>query len=157
MTTTTVRRRIAAPPHRVYEALLDPTAISRWRVPASMMCTVHEFEAHEGGRVHVSLTYDSPDGVGKTAAHTDSYRGRLVRLVPDREVVEVDEFETEDPALQGEMTMTFTLTEADGGTELVALHEGVPSSVSAADNEQGWNESLDRLAALVEGDALSAG
>ena len=150
MTTTTVRRRIAAPPHRVYEALLDPAAIARWRVPASMTCVVHEFEAREGGRVHVSLTYDTPDGVGKTAAHTDSYRGRLVRLVPDREVVEVDEFETDDPALQGEMTMTFTLAEAEGGTELVAVHENVPPAVSAADNELGWNESLDRLAALVE-------
>jgi uncharacterized protein YndB with AHSA1/START domain len=150
MTTTTVRRRIAAPPHRVYAALLDRDAIARWRVPTSMTCTVHEFEAREGGRVHVSLTYDSPDGVGKTTAHTDAYRGRLVRLVPDRELVEVDEFDTDDPALRGEMTMTFTLAEVDGGTELVAVHENLPSAVSAADNEQGWRESLDRLAALVE-------
>jgi uncharacterized protein YndB with AHSA1/START domain len=122
-----------------------------------MTCVVHEFEAREGGRVRVSLTYDSPDSVGKTTATTDTYRGRLVRLVPDREVVEVDEFETGDPMLQGEMTMTFTLAEADGGTELTAVHDGVPSAVSAADNEQGWNESLDRLAALVEAGDLSAG
>jgi uncharacterized protein YndB with AHSA1/START domain len=150
MTTTTARRHLAAPPSRVYAALLDPDAIGRWRVPASMTCTVHEFEPREGGRVRVSLTYDSPDGVGKTSAHTDTYRGRLMRLVPDHEVVEVDEFETDDPTLQGEMTMTFTLAERDGGTDLSVVHEGVPEAVSAADNEQGWSESLDRLAALVE-------
>jgi len=150
MTTTTVRRRMAAPPHRVYAALLDPDAIARWRVPAEMTCVVHEFEPREGGRVHVSLTYVSADAVGKTTAHTDTYRGRLVRLVPDRELVEVDEFETDDPALRGEMTMTFTLAGDGEGTELSVVHDDVPSGVSAADNELGWNESLDRLAALVE-------
>jgi len=32
-----------------------------------------------------------------------------VRLVPNEQVVEVVEFETADPALRGEMTITFTL------------------------------------------------
>jgi hypothetical protein len=63
----------------------------------------------------------------------------------------VDEFETEDPALRGEMTITITLVDADGGTEIVAVHEGVPPGVSPADNELGWRTALDRLAALVEG------
>ena len=52
--------------------------------------------------------------------------------------------------MRGEMTITVTLAEADGGTDLVALHEGLPSGVSTADNEAGWSESLARLAALVE-------
>ena len=56
---------------------------------------------------------DVPTGTGKTTAHTDTYRGCFVQLVPDERVVEVDEFETEDPALRGEMTITITL--ADGG------------------------------------------
>ena len=50
------------------------------------------------------------------------------------------------------MTITITLAGADGGTDLVALHEGLPSGVSAADNETGWREALARLAALVEGE-----
>ena len=48
------------------------------------------------------------------------------------------------------MTMTITLSDADGGTELVAVHEGLPEALSPADNEAGWREALDRLAALVE-------
>ena len=90
------------------------------------------------------------DESGKSGAHTDTYRGRFERLVPGELVVEVDEFETDDPSLQGEMTMTFRLADTEGGTELVAVHEGLPPGVSAELNEVGWNESLDRLAALVE-------
>lgn len=73
-----------------------------------------------------------------------------MKLVPDELVVEVDEFETSDASLQGEMTITITLSDTDGGTELVALHEGLPDGVSTADNEAGWTEALARLAALVE-------
>ncbi len=48
------------------------------------------------------------------------------------------------------MTITITLADADGGTNLVAVHEGLPAGVSPADNEAGWREALARLAALVE-------
>jgi uncharacterized protein YndB with AHSA1/START domain len=96
------------------------------------------------------LTYDERDRTGKTHGRTDTYNGRFVRLVPNELVVEVDEFETDDPALRGEMTSTISLSDADGGTELVAVHEGLPAGVSAEDNELGWRESLARLAALVE-------
>lgn len=147
MTTTRVRRRLAAPRDRVYQALIDPASIVRWKVPADMTCQVHEFD---GASYRISLTYDAPDLVGKTTAHTDTYRGRFVTLVPDQMVVEVDEFETDDPAMRGEMTITITLSDTEGGTELVAVHQGLPAGVSEVDNETGWRESLARLAALVE-------
>jgi uncharacterized protein YndB with AHSA1/START domain len=70
--------------------------------------------------------------------------------VPNEQVVEVVEFETEDPALQGEMTITMTLTDADGGTEIAAVHDRLPPGLSSADNEVGWQSSLAKLAALVE-------
>ena len=116
-----------------------------------MTCEVHEFDGREGGKLRISLTYGAADRAGKTTAHTDTYSGRFERLIPDELVVEVDEFETDDPALRGEMTITIALTHAiDGGTDLVAVHDGLPSGVSVADNELGWRESLARLAALVE-------
>jgi uncharacterized protein YndB with AHSA1/START domain len=141
---------IHAPRERVYDALIDPASIARWRVPSGMTSEVHEFDAREGGAVRVSLTYDAPDRAGKTVGRTDTYRGRFVRLVPNELVVEVDEFETHDPALGGEMKITIGLSDSDGGTELVATHEGLPEGVSPADNETGWREALARLAALVE-------
>jgi Activator of Hsp90 ATPase homolog 1-like protein len=62
----------------------------------------------------------------------------------------VDEFETTDPALRGEMTITITLADVDGGTELLATHDGLPPGLSPADNESGWRMALAKLAALVE-------
>jgi uncharacterized protein YndB with AHSA1/START domain len=138
-------------PSVVYRALLDAAAIAKWRVPAGMQSQVHSFEASEGGRFRISLTYDSPTPSGKSEAHTDTYHGHFVSLVPNKQVVEVLEFETADPALQGEMTITTTLTESNGGTDVVVVHEGIPDSVPPADNEAGTRMALDNLALLVEG------
>jgi uncharacterized protein YndB with AHSA1/START domain len=148
---------VNAPRARVYAALVDPDAIARWKVPAGMSCQVHAFDAREGGAFRISLTYDAPTGAGKTSGRTDTYHGRFVELVPDERVVEVDEFETDDPSLRGEMTVTITLTDADGGTDVLGLHEGLPPGVPVADNEAGWRSSLARLAALVEGDPPTGG
>jgi uncharacterized protein YndB with AHSA1/START domain len=150
MSSTRVSRHIKAPRAMVYRALLDPRAVAKWKVPDGMTCHVHEFDAREGGAIRVSLTYDEPTGTGKTTPHTDTYRGRFVKLVPNEQVVEVDEFETADPALRGEMTITITLADADGGTDLLAVHDGLPGGVSTADNETGWRMALAKLAALVE-------
>jgi uncharacterized protein YndB with AHSA1/START domain len=147
---TRIARHVAAPPAAVYRALLDPAAIAKWRVPDGMSSQVHEFEAREGGSFRVSLTYEAPTAAGKSAAHTDTYHGRFIRLVPDQQVVEAFEFETPDPALRGEMTMTTTLTAAGGGTDVLIVHEQIPDSVPAADNEAGTRMALDHLARLVE-------
>lgn len=150
---TRVRRHVKAPRAAVYRALTDPGAVAKWRVPTGMTSRVHEFEPREGGAIRVSLTYDEPTGVGKTTARTDTYRGRFVRLVQDEQVVELHEFETDDPALRGEMRSTITLVDAAGGTDVLAVHEGLPPGLSEKDNEVGWRQALERLAALVEGAA----
>jgi uncharacterized protein YndB with AHSA1/START domain len=150
MSSTRISRHINAPRAAVYRALLDARAVATWKVPTSMTSHVHAFDAREGGSFRISLTYDAPTGTGKTTARTDTYHGRFVKLVPNEQVVEVDEFETTDPALRGEMTITITLVDADGGTDLHAVHDGLPPGVSAADNEIGWRLALGKLAALVE-------
>ncbi|HVC37756.1 MAG TPA: SRPBCC family protein [Gammaproteobacteria bacterium] len=152
MNSTRISRRVNASRANVYRALLDARAVATWRVPDGMTSQVHAFEGREGGRFRISLTYDAPTEVGKTTAHTDTYHGRFVKLVPDERVVEVVEFETTDPALRGEMTITYALAAADGGTELLAVHDGLPPGLSPADNEVGWRMSLAKLAALVEAD-----
>ena len=150
MYSTQASRHVRAPRSAVYRALLDAGAIAKWRVPAGMSSHVHEFDAREGGSFRVSLTYDAPTGTGKSASHTDTYRGHFVKLVPDEQVVEVFEFETADPDLRGEMTMTTTLTDAEGGTDVLVVHEGVPDKVPPADNETGTRMALAKLAKLTE-------
>ncbi len=147
---TRITRHVNAPRASVYGALLDAQAVAVWRVPNGMTSHVHEFEAHVGGPFRISLTYNAPTGTGKTTAHTDTYHGHFVKLVPNEQVIEVMEFETSDPALQGEMTITFTLIDAKGGTDIFGVHDNLPPGVSPADNETGWRMALDKLAALVE-------
>lgn len=119
-------------------------------VPTGMTSQVHSFDPREGGSFRISLTYDTPAGAGKTTEHTDTHHGHFEKLVPNELVVEIVEFETTDPALRGEMTITITLADADGQTEILAVHQGLPPGVPAADNEAGWLSSLEKLAALVE-------
>jgi uncharacterized protein YndB with AHSA1/START domain len=150
MSSTRISRHVNAPRARVYSALIDPKAIATWKVPTGMTSRVHAFDAREGGSFRISLTYDEPTGTGKTTAHTDTYHGRFVKLVTNEQVVEAVEFETTDPTLRGEMTITISLADADGGTDVLAVHDGLPRGLSTADNEVGWREALAKLAALVE-------
>ena len=48
------------------------------------------------------------------------------------------------------MTITISLDDADGGTDVLAVHDGLPRGLSTADNEAGWRSSLAKLAAFVE-------
>ena len=147
---TCSNRHVDAPRAKVYRALIDAQAVAKWMVPTGMTSQVHEFDARESGLFRISLTYDEPTATGKTSAHTDTYHGHFVELVPNEKVVEVMEFETANAAMRGEMRVTYTLSDADGGTDVLAIHDALPPGVSLTDNEIGWRMSLDKLAALVE-------
>lgn len=150
MNSTRISQHFDAPREAVYRALLDPSVIAKWRFPEGMSCFVHEFQALPQGRFRVSLTYDSPAALGKSAPHTDTYHGRFAELVLNTRVVEIIEFETTNPAMQGVMTITTSLADAGDGTRLVALHEGLPPGVVPSDNELGWQQALDRLASYLQ-------
>ena len=150
MYSTRASLHVKAERSTIFHALLDPEEIARWRVPAGMTSQVHEFDAREGGYFRVSLTYDASEGGGKSTTQTDTYHGHFVKLVADQQVVERLEFETADPALRGEMTMTTTLTDAEGGTDVVIVHDGIPDAVPADDNGTGTRMALANLARLVE-------
>ena len=52
------------------------------------------------------------------------------------------EFESEDPGLADEMTITFRLADAEGRTEIVFLCDDIPKGVRPEDNEMGCRSSL---------------
>jgi uncharacterized protein YndB with AHSA1/START domain len=147
---TRLVRQIHAPRSDVYHAFVDAQSVATWMVPVGMTSQVHLFEPHEGGRFRISLTYDNPATSGKTSGSTDTFHGRFVKLVPDEQVVQLIEFESADPMMQGEMTVSVTLSDFAEGTKVVASHDNLPPGVSPADNETGWRMSLDKLARLVE-------
>jgi uncharacterized protein YndB with AHSA1/START domain len=148
----TATQVVHAPRNAVYAALLDAEAVARWRVPDDMTAEVLEWEPRPGGRFRVSLTY-AGDQQGKTEGGTDTYSGHFADLVTDERVVEVMEFESTDPDLGGEMTMTTSLREVAVGTEVELRHDGIPDAVAPQDNATGTRMALAKLAAYVEATA----
>ena len=153
--TTSVSRVINAPRQRVYQSFLNGDAVASWLAPEGMRAIVHRFEPREGGEIRMSLTYlnveESPDGKGgKSTSDTDTFRGKFVELIPDEKVVWLTEFESPDPAFAGAMTLIWSFTDADGGTEVTVRCENIPSGVRPEDNEEGSRSTLEKLAAFLE-------
>jgi uncharacterized protein YndB with AHSA1/START domain len=140
----------------VFAALLERAAIASWRVPQEMNIEIHRLEPVEGGLFRVSLTYQAGAGEGKTSAGTDTYHGRYLRIARDEEIVEVLQFESDDPDLQGEMVIGYRLADEGSGTELTVVHDPLPPALSPELNALGWNESLDRLERYLAGKAPTA-
>jgi len=145
-----VDKLINASPAAVYRALTDGQVVGLWRAPEGMTCTVHTFDPREGDVFRISLTYDDEARAGKSTENVDTFQGYFRELIPERLVVEVVEFETSDPELKGEMTITTSLKDVGGVTELVVVFEGIPEVVSLDDNATGTAMSLSNLAKLVE-------
>jgi uncharacterized protein YndB with AHSA1/START domain len=143
-------RFVDASPTAVYRVLTDRRAVGLWKAPDGMACTVHTFDARQGGEFRISLTYDDASRAGKSVGNVDTYQGYFRELVPDRRVVEVIEFETSDPEFKGEMTVTTSLEALGVGTKLVVAFEGLPEGVPLDDNATGTAMSLSKLAKLVE-------
>ena len=74
-----------------------------------------------------------------------------MELVPYTKIVEVVEFESPDPVFRGEMRITVSLTDVEGGTEVTMFFENLPKAIRQEDNERGSKSSLGKLAALFKG------
>jgi uncharacterized protein YndB with AHSA1/START domain len=71
-------------------------------------------------------------------------------LVPNEKIVWVVEFESQQQDLAGQMRITWSLTDANGGTDVTVLFEDIPAGISLEDNEIGSRQSLRKLAAFIE-------
>ena len=93
-----------------------------------MAADIDFFDPHAGGTYRMSLIYRNPQHSrhGKTSREVDSFRGRFLELVPDRKIVEVTEFESDNPQFAGEMQITTNLIDADEGTQITMIFEGIP-------------------------------
>ncbi len=67
----------------------------------------------------------------------------------ERVVLEVD-FEADDPAFAGTMTMTWSLQAAAGRTCVSFVAENVPPGIDTEAHEAGLHSTLEHLAASVE-------
>ncbi|MFD3704720.1 SRPBCC domain-containing protein [Nocardia sp. NPDC058658] len=156
MATTKIGTHINAPRSTVYRLLLDGDAVAVWMPPPGITAEVHRFEPKEGGSFSITLAYDEPTEAGETQPiQRSACFGTFRTLVPDEQIVEVLEWVTVQPEMTGAQTLTYTLTDADGGTQLDILHENLPQALTLADNERTWYQSLANLAALAERESAS--
>ncbi|WP_082145228.1 SRPBCC family protein [Microvirga massiliensis] len=141
-----------ASPQTIYRAFLDPEALVSWLPPEGMKGHIDVFDPREGGTYRMSLTHEGSDHStpGKTSEHSDVVRGRFVELVPDERIVQLVEFDSDDPAFAGAMTMTWTLAAVPGGTNVTILCENVPEGIRQEDHDAGLRSTLENLAAFIE-------
>lgn len=145
-------RVIAAPPDRVYAALVDPEALMEWLPPAGMTGRFERFDPRSGGSYRLVLTYtDASASRGKATGDTDIVESRFIDVVPSVRVVQAVDFESDDPAYAGTMTMTWEVTEVDGGTRVDITAVDVPDGLDADDHAAGLGSSLANLAKHLEG------
>jgi uncharacterized protein YndB with AHSA1/START domain len=142
---------IAAPPDRVYAALVDPEALVRWLPPDGMSGRFERFDARPGGSYRLVLTYADASGApGKATADSDIVEARFVDLVPGLRIVQAVNFVSDDPASACTMTMTWELAAVDAGTRVDIRADDVPPAISADDHAAGLASSLANLAAHLE-------
>lgn len=147
----TASRLVQAAPDVVYRAFADARSLMAWLAPEGMTGTPFEYEFHEGGRYRIELRYEDKSGSGKSTDRTDVSRGQFIELVPGRRIKQSVEFESDDPAFAGTMTMTWTFApSANGGTLVNIAADDVPSGIKAEDHQAGLNSSLEHLARLLE-------
>lgn len=139
--TVNLHRILKAPAPRVFRAFSNPEAKAVWLPPFGFICQVQSFEFKEGGSYRMSFT-------NFTNEQTHSWTGRFTSIKPNELLVYKDKFD--DPNLLGEMTVTVSFKAVSVGTEITIKQEGIPEMIPAEVCYLGWQESLIKLAQLVE-------
>lgn len=139
--TIRLHRVLAAKPDKVYRAFVEEDAVASWLPPYGFLCTVHELDATVGGGHRMSFR-------NFTTGQVHAFGGTYLELVPGERLVYTDAFD--DPNLPGEMRVTVTLRAVSVGTELHIEQEGVPDTIPPESCYLGWQDSLHKLARLVE-------
>lgn len=139
--TVHLHRVFASQPQKVYRAFVEPDAVASWLPPYGFTCTVHELEARVGGQHRMSFRNFTTDD-------SHAFGGTYLELVPGERLVYTDKFD--DPNLPGEMKVTVTLKAVSVGTEIAITQEGIPDLIPTEACYLGWQESLRKLAKLVE-------
>ena len=136
-----LHRVIKATPEKVYRAFTEPHALSFWLPPYGFLCVVHQMDIHVGGDYKLSF-------INFSTGNSHSFGGNFLEIKPNEFLKHTDKFD--DPNLPGEMITSIWLKKVSCGTELKIIQEGIPSVIPTEMCYLGWQESLEKLAKLVE-------
>ena len=145
-----VQRTLPFPRERVYRAWLDPDTMVRWFVDPRFTDGRAEVDERVGG--HYRIFQVDPEG-----DMTGGSENRIVELVPNERIVITWRFagpnRQEDLSPETRLTVTFA-EPRPGETELTVVHEQLDELAAAMPDvagevENGWNNTLDRLAPVL--------
>jgi uncharacterized protein YndB with AHSA1/START domain len=130
--------QIAAAPETVWEFLVDPAKVTRWKGrPATA------FDPQPGGRYRIEIV----------PGHVAS--GEFVELDRPRRMVYTWGWEPgadgPNPVPPGSSTVEIELVPEAGGTKLRFTHRDLPNSETVESHAVGWDHYLPRLAAAAAG------
>jgi len=132
---------LKASPEKVYRAFTEANAIASWLPPYGFLCTVHEMNVQVDGTFKMSF-HNFSTGNGH------SFGGKYLEIRPNEFLKYTDKFD--DPGLPGEMITSVGLQKVLVGTEIKILQENIPPMIPVEMCYLGWQESLEKLAKLVE-------
>jgi uncharacterized protein YndB with AHSA1/START domain len=137
----TLHRILKATPEKVYRAFTEPNALAFWIPPYGFLCVVHNMDVRVSGSYKMSF-------INFSTGNGHSFGGIFLEIKPNEFLKHTDKFD--DPNLPGEMTTSIWLKKVFCGTELKIVQEGIPSVIPTEMCYLGWQESLEKLAKLVE-------
>lgn len=142
----TIERPFDAPRERVWEAWTDPEHVEQWWGPEGFTVPHCEMDVRPGGTFRIDM--QAPDGT------IYPNTGEFHEVVePERLAVTSRAFEDADGNAQLEVRQTVTFADRDGTTELTLeadVRRATPEVADALNGmEQGWSQSLDKLADFV--------
>ena len=133
-----VRRTIAAPRPRIFEAFSRPDLLSQWFTPsADISVDILTFDFTANGRFR--LRYAMPDGRQPVVG------GAFERIEPPALIVQSWIWEPPDPLENVSMRVLFRFDENAGATDVTIRHEKLPSDAACTIHADGWEGSLNSL------------
>ncbi len=139
--TVRLHRVLSAKPEKVFRAFLDAEALAQWMPPNGFTASIHHLDPKVGGTFKMSFT-------NFTTSQSMSFGGEYREIMPNEKLVYTDRFD--DPNLPGEILVTITLKAVSVGTELHIVQSGLPAVIPLEACYLGWQQSLLKLARLVE-------
>jgi uncharacterized protein YndB with AHSA1/START domain len=137
----TLKRRLKAPPAKVFAAWTDPEKIKRWMGPGEIVTQRAEADPRVGGRYRIEM--HSPNG------EPHNVGGVYREIVANEKLVFTWAWDVA-PSDEPHESLVTVLLKADGdGTLLTLTHEKLFDEKSRDGHQHGWMGALDKLEKLV--------
>jgi len=133
----TLKRRLNAPPAKVFAAWIDPEKVKRWMGPGEVKVLVAESDSRVGGRYRWLMR--SPEG------NEHDVSGVYREIIPNEKLVFTWAWKT----MPERETLVTVLLKPDGdGTLLTLTHEQFADNDARDSHQHGWTGTLDKLEKL---------